>query len=136
MRAVIYRIYTTSEGKKRFLQGKVFRPKDYDFDIFYRDVYPKRSTLWKTKFQKPESESLNIDHLVFEWLLKEGIKEIHYYILTKFKLLKIETEKVERHLKLGNVIKERLNNHTQLFIPIDLFEKAKNTIQFLGSIPV
>jgi hypothetical protein len=124
MKAVIFRIYTTLEGKKKFLQGKVFKPNGYDYEIFYRDIYPKRSTLWKSRYEKPESESYNIDHLVFEWLLKEGIKEIHYYIIPKRKLLRIKTEKVDRHLKLGNVKQEKLNNHTQLFIPVNLFSKS------------
>lgn len=125
MKVVIYRIYTTNEGKKRFLQGKVFRPAGYDFDIYYRDIYPKRSTLWKTRYEKPESESLNIDHLVFDWLLKQQIKEIHYYLVPRRTLLRIETEKVKRHIDLGNVKKEMLNNHTQYFIPQDLFKKSK-----------
>jgi hypothetical protein len=125
MRVVIYRIYHSPEGVKRFLQGKVFRPKNYKFDIYYRDIYPKRSTLWKTRYEKPESESLNIDHLVFEWILKQEIKEIHYYIVPRRQLLRIETAKVERHIERGNVKKEMLNNHTQYFIPKDLFNRSK-----------
>jgi hypothetical protein len=125
MRIVIYRIYHTPEGIKRFLQGKVFIPEGYEHHIYYRDVYPKRSTLWKTRYEKPESESYNIDHLVLDWLIKKDIKEIHYFIVPKRQLLRITIDKVERHIKLGNIKKETLNNHTQFFIPKDLFTKSK-----------
>ena len=122
MRTVIYRIYTGPEGKReKHLQGKVFRPKGYDFDIYYRDIFPKRSTLWKTRYEKPESESYNIDHMVLEFLQKHGVQEIHYYIKPKFKLLTVSMKKVDRHIRTGNIKKEMLNNHTQYFIPENLF---------------
>lgn len=124
MNCVIYRIYSTPEGKKKFLQGKIFKPKAYNFSIYYRDIYPKRSTLWKTRYEKSESESFNIDHLVYDYLHKEQIKEIHYYILPKKRLYRVELDKVERHIKLGNVKLEMLNNHTQYFIPTDLFYQS------------
>ncbi len=124
MKTVIYRIYHSPEGVKRFLQGKVFAPDNYSYEIYYRDIYPKRSTLWKTRYEKPESESYNIDHLVLDWLIKQGIREIHYYILPKKRLLRIEIEKIERHIKLGNITKEMLNNHTQYFIPERLFTRS------------
>ncbi len=124
MNCVIYRIYTTPEGKKKFLQGKIFKPKRYDYSIYYRDIYPKRSTLWKTRYEKPESESFNIDHLVYDYLRKEQIKEIHYYVIPKKRLYRIEIDKIERHIKRGNVKHEMLNNHTQYFIPTDLFHHS------------
>jgi hypothetical protein len=124
MKTCIYRIYTNKDGKKeRHLQGKVFRPEGYSFDVYYRDVYPKKSTLWKTRYEKPESESLNIDHLVFDFLLKHGVKEIHYYIKPKRQLFAISLIKADRHVKLQNIKVEKLNNHTQLFIPYSLFTR-------------
>lgn len=126
MNTVIKRIYTTTEGKREcFLQGKIFRPRGYSFDIYYRDVYPQRSTLYKTRYARPESESYNLDHLVWEFLRKSEVKEIHYYLFTKAKLMAVEVERVERHIKLGNVTEEKLNNHTQLFIPKRLFTEKR-----------
>ena len=115
---VLVRKYKTTEDKLvTYPQCKVFF---YDGQyIAFRDIYPNKSQLFRDK-------TWNMDHVVFDWLRIHGIKDVYYYDCKRKRLFKTTIKKIENGLKREEVYKEKLNNHTQYFVPNYLFSIVIN----------
>lgn len=85
--------------------------------VAFRDIYPNKSQLFRDK-------TWNLDHLVYEWLKIHGVEKIYYFDHKTGKLFKTTLTKIKNSLKRNEAYKEKLNNHTQYFLPRFLFSEV------------
>jgi hypothetical protein len=78
--------------------------------VAFRDIYGNKSRLFR-------DNSWNVDHIIFEWLKLYGVKKIYYYECKNKRLFRITVQIIENALKRKDTYQEKLNNHTQIFIP-------------------
>lgn len=106
---VLIRKYT--DAQKRLVsypQCKVFQFNgEY---VAFRDIVG-----WKSKLFR--DNSYNLDHVVAEWLKLHGVKKIYYYEHKTRNLFKLSLLSLSNALKRGEAYKEKLHNHTQIFVP-------------------
>jgi len=76
----------------------------------FRDIYGNKSRLFR-------DDSWNLDHLVFDWLEIHGVEKIYYYEKKSGNLFRITTGEIRRAIKREEAYTEKLNNHTQIFLP-------------------
>lgn len=117
MKTALVRGYTNHLGKfKYYHQGKVFPLNEKD--VYYRDVKK-----WKARMFR--DDTWNMDHMTYKWL-KGKVKTVYYYWKDKKTMYKTTMRKIDNAIGNGVAHFEKLNNHTQLFIPIDLFVQDPN----------
>lgn len=118
MNAALFRWYTKQDGTKvKALQGKVFNLKGKD--IFYRDLKEHHGRMFK------HAGAWNLDYRTFKFLKKYRVKHIHYYWHFNKKLYTVTTRKIDSWIKRGKIVKEKINGHTQLFLPKEIFTQQK-----------
>ena len=89
--------------------------------MFFRDVYKNKSELYR-------DNTWNVDHKVFDFLVENGVEDIFYCVERVWVKLgnshksgrivyKITVSKIKKLLEKGQAYEEKLNNHTQIFIP-------------------
>lgn len=76
----------------------------------YRDVYPNKSELFRDR-------AWNIDHIVLNWLKKHGVNDVFYYDHKNNEAKHITVRRIDNALRCGRAKQEKLNNHTQIFVP-------------------
>lgn len=113
--AALKRGYTNSQGKfTSYLQGKVIF---YDGEfIYYRDINRNASQLYR-------DNSWNMDHLIYRYLKENEIENIYYFEKKTNTLYKTTIRKVENSIGRDEAYKEKLNNHTQYFLPRGIFTR-------------
>src|SRR3990167_3045473 len=114
---VLVRKYTDCQGQlASFPQCKVCSIDDDDNWFAFRDIYRHKSQLFR-------DDTWNMDHLVFDWLRIHKVEKIYYFERKSGKLYKITLTRIQNSLFRPNeTYKEKLNNHTQYFIPRYLWQ--------------
>lgn len=110
---VLVRKYRNAQGKLvSFPQCKIVEAAG-EF-VAFRDIWGNKSQLFRDR-------AWNLDHVVFDWLQKYGVKKLYYREQKAGKLYRISLQSLANALKRKEAYQEKLNNHTQIFIPKFLF---------------
>lgn len=110
---VLVRKYRNAQGKLvSFPQCKIVEAAG-EF-VAFRDIWGNKSQLFRDR-------AWNLDHVVFDWLKKYGIKKLYCCERKTNKLYRISLLSLDNALKRREAYQEKLNNHTQIFIPKFLF---------------
>ncbi len=109
---VLVRKYTDSYGKLvTYPQCKIFKLDNF---VAFRDIWQNKSRLFR-------DDAWNIDHIILDWLKEFNVEDIYYYERKTKILYHITLRRIHNALKMGFAYKEKLNNHTQYFIPKTLW---------------